>query len=418
MHFAHSNNSRIISFVFYALSMLTSLINFIFYPILTRVVDPHTFGEVQFLITILFQLTILFLALNILTSILVAKHTTNAALITKSLSGIFNFSTIFITLVIVILLIFNQSFFKFDSNLSFIALVTAILTTVPFTVSIGKLQGTSKFIDAGILSLSGAILKVFLSLLLGYIYGTSWAVLLGYSLGQIIALVPYLIRREVHIKEIMNIDIRYIRYISDYYSLVFITGASIVLLNSISIIDTIYIKSAYNPFDAGLYAGISTLAKVALYIVSPIMWMIIPLSIDYNKNKYLINRMIILSCLLCLLLVTFYWFFGTIFIKTALGLEYIKYAKYLIIGTLAMSLASVSLLLSTIIAANKAPIVIVRMTIMMLLIIIIFIAAFGLSIEIILSFIALSSVAGVIYYIYIMKPFKKIPNTLNHQIKD
>ncbi len=65
------------SIIFYGLSGVASLLNYVFYPIIGRMVSTGQYGEIQFLISMFNQLAVGFVVLNIL-AIIVSAELTNA----------------------------------------------------------------------------------------------------------------------------------------------------------------------------------------------------------------------------------------------------------------------------------------------------------------------------------------------------
>jgi O-antigen/teichoic acid export membrane protein len=340
---------------FYFLSALTSFFNFLYYPVMARITPPHIYGEIQFLITIIFQVMVVFMALNVVTIILSVRYNKNKPLLRKSvaaLSSLFNNLTVALTILAVIILIIFRHSLHFDSPIAFIALGIAIISTVPFTIAVGKLQGQDRFIAAGVLSVGGSVLKLLVSTsLVLFGFGATGAVV-GIGIGQLLAVVIAISFGSFSYRELFNFRLKDTRLLSNDKTVIIVAGCSIVITNLIITADTIGAKLILSSVDAGMYAGIATLAKIAIYVVSPLMWMVISSAVEPHKNSKKITLIILLSSLMCLSLLAAYALLPQLIITLLIGTQYIKASHLLVLATTAMGALAVATLLNTILAAS------------------------------------------------------------------
>lgn len=387
---------------FYILSILTSFFNFLYYPVMARISNPHVYGEIQFLVTIIFQITIVFMALNVITIILSVRYRTNKQQLHESiaaLSSLFNILTVCLTTLAVGILIFFRHNLQFDSPLAFIALGISIISTVPFTIGVGKLQGQERFIAAGILSMGGSFLKLLIStglVLAGF--GAEGAVI-GIGVGQVIAVIAAVSIGSLSLSEIFNFKPKNIRPLREDRMLIVIAGLSVIVTNLIITADTIGAKLLLDPTDAGIYAGIATLAKIAVYVVSPLMWIVIASAAEPHRNTRKINLIIKVSCLMCIGLILAYIFLPKLIVTLLIGTQYLTTIHLLVLTTTAMSTLTIAALLNTILVASARLKAIILHAGVILFSFFFYLWIFGTQLEMILWGQLVAGVCGIAYYV-------------------
>lgn len=387
---------------FYALSILTSFFNFLYYPVMARISSPQTYGEVQFLVTIIFQITIVFMALNVITIILSVRYRANTQRLHEritALSSLFNILTVCLTTLAVVILILIRHNLQFDSPLAFIGLGVAIISTVPFTVSVGRLQGQERFIAAGVLSVGGSLLKLVIStgLVLAN-FGAAGAII-GIGIGQLLAVILAIKLSSLSFSEVFNFQPANIHLLRDDRLLIVIAGLSIIITNAIIGADTIGAKLLLTPNDAGIYAGIATLSKIAVYVVSPLMWMVIASAAEPHKNTKKVTLIIWLSTLMCSGLLISYLLFSHPIVSLVVGQQYLTATHLIILATAAMSTLTIATLLNTIFVASAHLKTILIHAGVILFSFLIYLTLFGARLESILWAQLVAGACGITYYV-------------------
>ena len=388
---------------FYGLSMLTSFLNFLYYPLLSRLLPVNVYGEVQFLITILFQISVLFLALNIISILFALRYSHDGALLsrkTAALASILNISTLLITaLLVAVLSIFHEGF-QFDSTLPILALGLAIVSTVPFTIGIGKLQGQNLYTHSGIMNATGAALKLICSAILVVLGLGATGAILGVAIGQIFAVVIFRYRKLLSLRELLSVNARAVSILkSDIILLT--TSVSAILINIILTADTIGAKIILSPVEAGQYAGIATLAKIAIFVVSPIMWLVIPSATNFSTQSKITRKQVGIAVLFCIALMVAYLFAGDLLISLVVGDKYLVMKDLLLFSTAAASALAIAAMLNVILIARRKYI---HTAVQTLLILLSFTSIVALgnqyipSVETILLAQVISGGLGVLYY--------------------
>lgn len=343
---------------FYLMSMATSFLNFLYYPALSRLLPVDQYGEVQFIVTILFQISVLFLALNIVTILISLKYSHEPSVLTKkilALSSALNALTITITVALILVLgIFHQEF-GFNNPIAIVAMGLAIISTVPFTLGVGLFQGRNLYIKAGSLNVLGSGLKLLISILLvlGGL-GTTGAIL-GIALGQLGAVLLFTIsgKDRLVFSDVFSLSSVGWHTLKDD-RLLLSSCAWIIMVNILMSLDTIIAKASLVPDEAGEYAGVATLSKIAIFAVSPLMWLVIPRAVNYNKDKKTVYRLLTIATLFCTLLIGSYVILGRFIIEIIVGARYLVMSDLLVIATIGASLLSLAAMAGVILIARQA----------------------------------------------------------------
>lgn len=338
---------------FYVLSMLTSLFNFLYYPVLARLVDVSTYGEVQFIATILFQISTLFLALNVVSIVLTITYASNDALLSKKLSAVsslLNILTLCSTIILIVMLWLAHDQLQFSNPLAFAAMGIAIVSTVPFTLGVGVLQGKNSYVKAGSLNLTGAALKLlFASCLVIAGLGATGAIL-GIAIGQIVALLVFSSRDGLTIRDTVSLNWRSVSTLASDRPLL-VSSFFIVLINALMGIDVVLSKLLLNPAEAGEYAGVATLAKIAIFVVSPLMWISIPYAVR-RGGESAIKKLLLLAAALSTGLILLYLVFGEWVLSFTVGTQYLSMNSLLVIASVGSGAMAIAAMLNIILVAR------------------------------------------------------------------
>lgn len=274
--------------VFYAISGLSALFNYAFYPAISRLVSVASYGEIQFLVSSFNQLAVGFVVLNILAIVLSVKAQSIKDKNDKiqSLNRIAGLIASTLAAIGVVILIVFMKQLQLNDPLAIILLGIALLVNVPLTTLIGQLQGSDKFVAAGFVGLVAAVAKLGFSLLFIVLgLGTMGAVL-GLVVGMVaaIALGSLFLGKKKSKKNSQSIKKHAIQ-LSPVRQQAFVGLVAISLLTLFSTLDIIGSRIILSSVDAGLYAVVATLAKIIIAVGSPLMWLVLPFAIDGNVRK-------------------------------------------------------------------------------------------------------------------------------------
>jgi len=346
--------SKIISgtLLFYAFSGISSLLNYAFYPIIGRVVSVGEYGEIQFLISMFTQLAVGFVVLNII-AIIISVRSKTATEQSESVQTLNRVALYIMTPVVVIstiILFFMHSALDLREPVAVIGLGLAVLVSVPYTTSVGKLQGNGQFFESGIVGVVGALGKLLCSLglvLLGL--GVTGAIL-GVGVGTFIAYLLSLLldNNKSRLSLIPNLFIKkhrlqQIAHVRSQSVVAIFVMASLTIL---SVFDTVISRITLTHTDAGQYAAVATASKIILAATMPLMWLALPhatrgQSKDTRKYLMLTSLLTIVFCASMLI------FSGPV-VRLLTGIDASSYLRFSFAASIAMSLCAIAFLLGAI----------------------------------------------------------------------
>jgi O-antigen/teichoic acid export membrane protein len=269
--------------IFFAGSVGVGALNYLYYPILGRMLPPAAFGEVQTLVSFFLQLTIFLTVLGLVTTNIAANYE-NAD---ERNRVIFDLERIALAVSLVLLVVSVlarhqlQQFFRFDDAMPFVVLVLAVVVSVPFTFRGAFVRGRHGFGVASISNLIASGVKILFSAgLVAMGLGTVGAIW-GVAAAQCAALIyiAYWARRmgltrsdgaKWTSKPNMTLLVPELKYAG----LVLVTSLIITLQFSI---DILVVKHYFDARTAGLYAGIATVARIIFFLTGSISQVLMPM---------------------------------------------------------------------------------------------------------------------------------------------
>lgn len=293
--------------IFFIGSVATGALNYLYYPVLGRLLEPTAFGEVQALVSLFLQLSIFLTVLGLVTVNVVANYEDKK----QRNQVVFEFEKLALLVSLIVLAVVavfsNQlrRFLQFETTWPFIILMMSIVASVPFMFRSSFLRGQQKFGVASLATLLGAGGKLLLSALLVTIgWGTAGAIG-GIAVAQVIAsayaawyAAKYGLRRLPESKRLALPNMR-VLLPELKYGLLVLTGSLIVTLQYS--IDIIVVKHYFDAHEAGLYAGISSVARILFFLTASISLVLLP-SIKLRQSaKH--NQQLLLKSIALLLLV-------------------------------------------------------------------------------------------------------------------
>lgn len=268
--------------IFFIGSVATGALNYLYYPVLGRLLEPTAFGEVQALVSLFLQLSIFLTVLGLVTVNVVANYEDEA----KRNQVVFEFEKLALLVSLIVLLVVTifssqlQRFLNFETTWPFIILMGSIVASVPFMFRSSFLRGQKKFGLASLATLLGAGGKLILSVALVVIgWGTAGAIG-GIAVAQVIASVyaasyaaKYGLRRMPESKRLALPNMR-VLLPELKYGLLVLTGSLIITMQYS--IDIIVVKHYFDAHTAGLYAGISSVARIIFFLTASISLVLLP----------------------------------------------------------------------------------------------------------------------------------------------
>lgn len=285
--------------IFFVGSMAVGFLNYLFYPVLGRLLHPGSFGEVQALASLFAQIAIFLNVLGLITVNIVANYE-NAAVRNRVILELERLAVL-IGLALLIIAVgaggMLKHFFHFSSMWPFSALALAILVSVPLTFRSAYLRGLNYFGPVSVIGIVGSAADLLLAaifVLAGL--GTTGAIL-GLVVGQLAALSLAALQSQRHgFSESWRAslfrlpDVRLIRPELKYALLVLVGSLGITGLYST---DIIVVKHYFDANTAGLYAGVSTVARILYFMTASIAQVLLPsIKLSHTPRE---NRLVLLK---------------------------------------------------------------------------------------------------------------------------
>jgi O-antigen/teichoic acid export membrane protein len=324
--------------IFLVGSIAVGALNYLFYPVLGRLLGPSSFGEVQVLISLFLQLTIFLTVLSLVTVNITANYRDKSSRneVVYELEKVALIISLFVFFSTFILGEPIKQFLNFDSSWPFVLLALALVITVPFTFRSSYLRGQQQFGKTSLANLISAGGKFGLATLLVVMgLGTNGAIL-GLVLAQILAF-GYA-RRQARLSGLIRpagstrLGFPKLHLIAPelrYSLFVFIGSLAIMLLFSI---DVIIVKHFFDAHTAGLYAGIATVARIVFFVTASVAQVMLP-AVKFGqseiKNRQLLIKSTVLLSALSLPIILVLTFFPQQIVGVLMGAEYLPYASLL-----------------------------------------------------------------------------------------
>ncbi len=322
--------------VFFAGSVAVGALNYLYYPVLGRLLEPGSFGEVQTLVSLFLQLGVFLTVISMVIVNIVANYPEP-----QRDKFVFEFEKLAMLAGIVMLaasLVFArqlQDILNFESPWPFAVLALAVLASVPFYVRGAYLRGQQLFgqVSGGNILAAGAKL-VISAILVAVGLGTVGAIS-GVVLAQILAcalIVWWAYRAGLRPSSFKKFTLPSFKFLAPelrYGGVVLAASLAITLQYSI---DIVIVKHYFDAHTAGLYAGVAAVARILFFLTASIAQVLIS-KIKTGKslaeNGAVLNKSLLLMGAVSLPVMLVMVFFPAQTVALLMGDEYSSLAGLL-----------------------------------------------------------------------------------------
>jgi O-antigen/teichoic acid export membrane protein len=331
------------NFIFFAGSVAIGALNYLYYPVIGRMLQPAAFGETQTLVSLFLQISIFLTVLGMLTINIVANHRTDSAAQQKQRDRVIleleKFALLISLALLILTVVFGrvlQRFFQFSDYAPFVLLGLAVAVTVPFTFRSAYLRGQQFFGLTSLAGIVGAGAKLaFSAAFVAMGMGTVGAIL-GVVAAQFLAFLYaalYARRhgfRESLFKQMGRLpDLKLILPEFKYALLVLVCSLTITGLYSI---DIVVVKHYFDAHTAGLYAGIAAVARIVFFLTASITQVLMPavrLQNSARQNSAILTKSFVLLSIIGGSAVALFWIMPRFIVGHLMGSEYMAYSSLL-----------------------------------------------------------------------------------------
>lgn len=262
--------------LFIALSGIASLLNYITYPVLSRILPSEQFVNITVALSLLTQISTFLSSVIAITIGLSKEHDpASAKKIIEILQSVL--MQIFVVVVVVFISLSPFVFHTLDLPFGFITPICLLmLFSIPTAIISGFLNGKGKLQQLGLVALFVAVLQLILSVFFGLITKNGIAALNGMALGQLISIAAtYLVFKQENLPHIYS---TLSHKLKDYTSplvkklVVYTLFASlgIMAVNVLQIADLLIIKGlGVNSYE---YAQIYIVSRVVFFAGTIFIW--------------------------------------------------------------------------------------------------------------------------------------------------
>lgn len=295
--------------IFLVGSAAVGALNYLYNPILGRMLEPGVFGEVQTLVSLFLQIGVFLAVLSLVIVNIVANYEAGSS----RDRFVFEFEKLallvsFVLLVVVILFGKQlQAVLNFDSPWPFAALALAVVASVPFYIRGAFLRGHQQFglVSSGNIVNAGAKL-IFSALLVVAGLGTMGAIG-GVVAAQVSAcmLVAWWafragLRSQGKARFFGWPDFALLAPELRYGGVVLAASLAITLQYSV---DILVVKHFFDAHTAGLYAGVAAVARILFFLTASISQVLIS-KIKLGEQNSKSNESVLNKSLLMLLAIS------------------------------------------------------------------------------------------------------------------
>ena len=324
--------------IYFVGSLSIGFLNYLFYPVLGRVLKPASFGEVQVLASLFLQIGIFLNVLGLLTVNIVANYN-DAAKRNRMISELERLAVLVGVALLAITIGCGgvlRDFFHFGAALPFILMIVALLVTVPLAFRSAYLRGIKRFSLVAWVGVIAALADLLLAAGLAWAGFGSSGVMLGLILAQVIAFGYAANRARRHgFTEVF--DGHFFR-LPDFkllipelrYAVLVLVG-SLVMTGMYSL-DTVVVKHYFDAHTAGLYAGISTVARIIFFLTASVTQVLLPsvkLQNNIRENRQTLWKSVGLLVLVGGVTAAVFALLPQFVIRVLMGATYLPYAYLL-----------------------------------------------------------------------------------------
>ena len=293
--------------VFFVGSLAVSALNYLYYPLLGRLLTPADFGETQVVISLFLQASV-FLTVVTQVAVNVVANQSDSEHGRRTLFEIERL-TLAVAATLITVGIFCIPFFErylhFPSSGPFLLLALSIAISVPLTLRGAYLRGVQAFLQLSISGAIGSSAKIATSFILVFAGLRTLGAVAGLVVAQLVALL-YMgtiatglgYRKPTTSRWFSPLDAGVLRPQARYGMLVLI--ASFVSTSLLSV-DTLAVKHYFSADTAGLYSGAATIAKIIFYVAGSIPTVLLSkvrVEGEPSENRRLLLRSALLTALI------------------------------------------------------------------------------------------------------------------------
>lgn len=332
--------------IFLAGSLFVAFLNYLYYPVLGRLMDVSNFGEIQALLSIFNLIGMALVAFQIVVINISANNQKASVTIIRQFERLALAFMASIGLLFVLLSTKLQEFFNFSSYLPFMVLGLVLIVSVPVTFRQAYIQGKKNFAAVSIGGSIGALGKLLFSAILVLAGFKTLGAMAGILMAHVLILIyaSYIARRMGFVSAahklawpdlgLLKPELRYLLSVMTVFFIVTLLYTG----------DVLVVKRYFSPEEAGLYAGISAIAKIIFFATASFAGVLLAsVGQAYSKedNKAISRKSLLLVASVGGAALLIFSLFPKLVITLMLGERYAAYAHLLPLLSLVIFLMAI-----------------------------------------------------------------------------
>lgn len=319
--------------IFFCSSLIVAVFNYLYHPILGRIMKVADFGEVQTLISLFTEVTIITGVSRIIIVNVISNGTSEAhakEIIGMLYKAVLCFAFI-IGIAMIILSPYLKTFFHFSSFYPFVSLAIILISGLMLGFREAIPQGLSDFKTISISQIINSSGRLIFAVFLVFVGWSTLGAISAIIIAQLLAfsyVAPKTRNFFNHPWVKLKIDGR-IKKELKYGALVLLVTLCVTFLYTA---DIIIVKHYFPSESAGLYSGISIIARIIFFVTSSIAAVMLP-SIKINdingQNGKILSKSLYLTFALGGVTLVIFSLFPEFIISIFIGKRYLAYADLL-----------------------------------------------------------------------------------------
>ncbi len=353
-----ANGSKIVEHnaLLFAGSIVASVLNYAFNPLLSRLLSVAEFGEVQALSALAVQLMVFFTVIQVLVVNVISNEDRSDArqnFIEALESALLRVGFAVAVLVVAFSGVISEAL-QLESRLPILFLAPLIAVGGIRTSRAGLLQAEQDFVGYSIVEIMGSASRLVLAASLaafgfgstgataGLVLATPLAALTATSLCRRDGLLRSSTRR-------LRVGVDGLAALRPHARFALLSGWVALIISVLVNGDSIVAKFAFSPEDAGLYTGVAVIGRILFFLTASVAAVLISsvkLSATPAANVRALGQSAVLLIIPALLVLGVFVFNPDVTIRFLVGAEYIAYADLLpVLGAAMMAISLVNLIL-------------------------------------------------------------------------
>ena len=287
--------------IFFIGSIIVAVLNYLYHPIMSRMLSIEDFGEVQVLFSILSLVGVPLGIFNIIALNLYTNKNSYQSPVVQQFSLLTAYVAGITTVLLLAAAPFIASTLQLSSSVEILLVACAVAVSAITIFGRSYLQATHRFAITSIANAIGAGGKLLVAMLLVYIgFGVTGAIG-GFFIASALS---FLYVRHYAKEYIAFPTLRKLSLTPELKKEIgfgFIVLCGTGLITFLTMADVIFAKYLFSPEDAGLYSGISVVGRVVLFLTASITGVLLThvrMSATTAENHTYLKKGLLLTALI------------------------------------------------------------------------------------------------------------------------